>query len=78
MITFEGLNRENLFSGATCIVQRTATDDPVACLSVTRLCCAQTAERIEVLFGTETPGDPRYSVLDGGSDPPSVRESGGK
>jgi len=34
-------------------------------LSVTRLRCAKTAERIDVLFGTDTPGDPRHTVLDG-------------
>jgi len=28
------------------------------CLSVTRLSCAKVAERIEVLFGVETLGDP--------------------
>jgi len=44
-----------------------ATDDPVArsvCLSVTRLRCAKTAKKMEVLFGVETLGDPRHIVLD--------------
>jgi len=35
-----------------------------ACLSCGRLC--KTAERIEVLLGAETLGDPRNVVLDGG------------
>jgi len=43
------------------------------CLSVTRLHCAKTAERIEVLFGIETYGDPGHIVLDGGADPPRRR-----
>jgi len=30
--------------------------DPAVCLSVTRLCCANTAERIEVLLGVRTIG----------------------
>jgi len=36
-----------------------AIDDPVAWASVTRLHCANTTERIEVLFGVETLGHPR-------------------
>jgi len=40
------------------------------CLSVTRLWCAETAERIEILFGVKTPGSPGNSLLDGGPDPP--------
>jgi len=34
-------------------------------VSVTRLRCAKTAERIEVLFGMETLGRPRNTQLDG-------------
>jgi len=44
-----------------------ATDDPVAwCinLSVMLQRCAKTAERIEVLYRNETPGEPRHIVLD--------------
>jgi len=36
-----------------------AIDDPGVCQSVTRAKCAKTAERIDVLFGVETPLDPR-------------------
>jgi len=39
-------------------------------LSVMQAGCAKTAERIDVLFGAETTGDPRNIVLDGGSHPP--------
>jgi len=38
------------------------------------LCCAKTAERINVLFGVETPGEPRNIVLDESSYHPTVRE----
>jgi len=31
--------------------------------------CAKTAERIDILFGMETPGDPRDIALDGDLDP---------
>jgi len=50
-----------------------AISDPVAwcvSLSVTRLCCAKTAARIEVPFVTEILGDTRHIVLDGGPDSP--------
>lgn len=45
-------------------------DDPMAwfvCQSVLcrQLHFAKMAERIDVVFGLETPGDPRYIVLDG-------------
>jgi len=30
------------------------------------MCCAKTAEQIEVLFGMETLGDPSHGVLDEG------------
>jgi len=39
------------------------------CQSVTRAGCVKTAERIDVLFGVETPGDRRNIVLDGVSIP---------
>jgi len=32
--------------------------------------CAKMAEWIDILFGVETPGDPRNIVLDGGPHPP--------
>jgi len=55
-----------------------ATDDPVACvsvcLSVTRMRCAKTAERIDMLLGVETSGDPNRSVLDGCADVPTDTE----
>jgi len=35
------------------------------CDAVMRLRCANMAERIDVLFGMETPGDARNIVLDG-------------
>jgi len=55
------------------------TYDPVAwCVSqtVTWLHCAKTAERIEVLSGVKTHGDPeaRNIVLDGGPNPAMVTE----
>jgi len=56
-------------------VRTLLTGDALAscvCLSVTRLCLAKTAVRIEVLFGVETGGDARPIVLDGGPDPPTV------
>jgi len=49
-----------------------ATNDPAVqsvSLCVTRLRLAETAERIDVLFGFEIPGDPRNIVLDGGPVP---------
>jgi len=52
-----------------------AIDDPNICQSVTRTGCAKMAERIDVLFGVETPGDPRNTVLDGGHHP-SLRVRG--
>jgi len=58
--------------------QTIATDDPARqiCLSATRLRCANTAERIEVLFGVKTLGGPRNVVLDGGSRYPATRGKG--
>jgi len=44
------------------------------CYSVTRLSCAKTAKRIEVLFGMDTLRDPRNIVLDEILDPPTTRE----
>jgi len=45
-----------------------AIDDPVPRASVsrpvTRARCAKIAERVDVLFGVETPRDPRKIVLD--------------
>jgi len=48
---------------------------PSVCLSrgSTRLRCAKTAEQIKILFGVNTLGCPRNTVLDGGSDPPLRR-----
>jgi len=57
-------------------VQDIATATDVSCLSVplshglTRLYCAKTAERIEILFGLNTLGGLRSIVLDGSPDPP--------
>jgi len=55
-----------------------ATDDSLTwcvsqsvCLSVTRLYCANTTERIEVQFGVEALGSPRNIVFYGGSDFPT-------
>jgi len=62
-------------------MRRIATDDPVAwciSLSVTRLRCAKTAERIEVLFGVATFGDPRPIAFYGDPDPPTARGIGKK
>jgi len=62
-----------------------AIDDPVAwallfnlsvSLSVTRVGCAKTAGRIEVLLRIDTPGDSRSIVLDG--DRHSPRREGRK
>jgi len=40
-----------------------ATDGPITvCMSVTRLRCAKTAFKIEVMFEEETVGDPRRIV----------------
>jgi len=54
-------------------MQPIATDDPVAwcvsLMSVTRLRCAKTAERIEFLFAENTFVDPRSIVSDRGVDP---------
>jgi len=44
------------------------------CLSQGRLC--KTAERIEVLFGVETPGDPRNIVVDIGGPYSLLRGEG--
>jgi len=61
----------------------TAIDDPVAWASVNlfvmRTACAKKAERIDVLFGVETPQYPRQTVLDGGPHmggphPPTARD----
>jgi len=41
--------------------------------SVARLRCANTAGWIEIVFGAESLGDLRHSVLAGGSDPLAVR-----
>jgi len=51
-------------------IRTSAIDDIVPCASVClSVChavgCAETAGRIEVLFGVETHGNPSYSVLDG-------------
>jgi len=45
---------------------------PPVCLSrgLTRLHCAKSAKRIKILFGVNTFGGPRTTVLDGGPDPP--------
>jgi len=40
------------------------------------LLCAETTKQVEVLFGVEILGDPRYIVLDGGPSPPAVRRRG--
>jgi len=54
-----------------------AIDDPVACCFACHFPVpCKTAERIEVLFGLETLGDPWYIVLDGGPD--SRRPGGGR
>jgi len=42
-------------------------------LSIVCLRCAKTADRIEVLFGVETHGDPRHIILDGSLDAQIVR-----
>jgi len=42
----------------------------------TRLHCAKTAEQIKILFGRNTLGGARNTVLDGGPDPPQ-RGGGG-
>jgi len=47
-------------------VQTTATDDPAVCLSVTEMGCAKMADQTDILFGVNTPGDPRNTVLDVG------------
>jgi len=59
-------------------MQTIVNDVPVCqsvCLSrgFTRLSCAKTAERIEVLFGVKIFGGPRNIVLDGDLDPPTAR-----
>jgi len=65
-------------------IVRFATDDSMtwcvclclyhsAYLSVTRLCCVKTAERIEVLFGMETLWHPRHILFDGRIGPPTAR-----
>jgi len=46
-----------------------AIDDLGVYQSVTLAGCAKTAERIDVLFGMETPGNPRNTILDGVSIP---------
>jgi len=59
-----------------------ATDGPVAgcvsqfvSLTLMRLRCSKTDERIDVLFGMETVEDSRQVVLDGGSGLPTSRGS---
>jgi len=47
-------------------LRTSATNYPNVCQSVTRVDCAKTAERIDVLFAVETLGDPRHIMLDGG------------
>jgi len=39
----------------------------------TRLCCIKTAERIDVLFGVETPRNKKHSVRWGSLFPPTAR-----
>jgi len=46
------------------------------CLSWRQAGCAKTAEQISVLFGLETLGEPRNTVLDGGPRPPKARRRG--
>jgi len=53
-----------------------AIDDPGVCQFITRLRCAKTAERIDVLFGVETPGDRKSIKLDGGYHLPRQYEGG--
>jgi len=43
---------------------------------VTRTGCAKTAERIDLLFRMETPGEPRNIVLNGGTHPLMARGRG--
>jgi len=46
--------------------QTIAVNNPSIC----QVCgCAEMAERINVMFGVEIPGDPRHIVLDGGPHP---------
>jgi len=45
-------------------------------LSVVQLRCANTAERIEILFGVESLGYPRNIVSNGGPDPPTAMGKG--
>jgi len=58
-------------------MRTTAIDDRGVCLSiclhrsVTRLHCANAAERIKILLCVETLGDPRNTVLDGSPDFPT-------
>jgi len=56
-------------------MQTIVTDDPSVCLSggSTRLHCAKMAERIKMLFVTNTRGGPRNIVLDESPDPPTER-----
>jgi len=51
-------------------MQPIAVHDPDICQTVTWVGCANTAERINVLFSVETPRDPRNIVLDRGPCPP--------
>jgi len=44
-------------------------------LFVTRLCCAITAKRIEILFGIKTPENQKHIELDGAHSP--LRRGGG-
>jgi len=54
-----------------CEMRAIASDDPIAwcvCQSITWLCRAKTAERIKVVFGTETRRSSRNILLDGCPD----------
>jgi len=53
-----------------------AIDDPGVCQSVTRAGCAKTAERIDVLFGVKTHGDPKNIALHGGAHLLTVKGRG--
>jgi len=50
--------------------------DSCACQSVIQAGCAKMTEWIDVLFGMETPGDPRNIVLDEAPHPPMARGRG--
>jgi len=44
-------------------MRTTAISDPSVCQSDMLVACAETAERIDVLFRVETPGDPTQELL---------------